>query len=106
MGSLPGRLPHTKGKELEKDRYTGGTIFVDHASGFIFARNQVSLRAGETIVSKKMFKTLAKSYGVSIESYLADNIPFKSREFTQDFLSKGQTIDISGVGANHQNGGS
>jgi hypothetical protein len=101
MGSLPGRLPHTKGKELEKDRYTG---FVDHASGFIFARNRVSLLAGETIVSKKMFKTLAQSYGVTIEIYLAEKVPFNSREFTQDLLSKGQTIDLSGVGAHHQNG--
>jgi hypothetical protein len=42
MGSTPGRLPHTKGKELQKDKYTGGTIFVDHASGFVFIRNQVS----------------------------------------------------------------
>jgi hypothetical protein len=104
MGLIPGRLPHTKGKELEKDHYTGGTIFVDHASVFIYVRNQVSLHAGETIVSKKLFETLAQSYGVTIESYLADNVPFNSREFTQDLHSKGQKIDLSDVGAHHQNG--
>jgi hypothetical protein len=35
MGSTPGRLPLLKGKESKKDKYTGGTIFVDHASGFV-----------------------------------------------------------------------
>jgi GAG-pre-integrase domain len=53
MGSTPGRLPH-KGKELKKDKYTGCTIFVDHASGLIFARNQVSLRTGKMIASKQV----------------------------------------------------
>jgi hypothetical protein len=56
MGSTPGRLPNTKAKELKKDKYTGGTIFVDHASSFVFVRNQVSL-----IVSMKAFELLANS---------------------------------------------
>jgi hypothetical protein len=104
MGSIPGRLPNTKGKEKEKDQYTGGTIFVDHASSFIFVRNQFSLRAGETIVSKRAFETLAKSNGVEIQSYFGDNVPFNSAEFQQDLVSKGQAIVLSGVGAHHQNG--
>jgi hypothetical protein len=36
LSALPGRLPHTKGKESSSNQYTGGTIFVDHASSFIF----------------------------------------------------------------------
>jgi hypothetical protein len=32
ISALPGRLPHTKGKESKKDCYHGGTIFMDHAS--------------------------------------------------------------------------
>jgi GAG-pre-integrase domain len=104
MGSTPGRLPHTKGKEDKKDKYNGGTIFVDHASGFIFVRNQVSLRSGETIISKKCFETLASSFGVTVKGYYADNVPFNSAEFKVELTSKGQTIDLSGVGAHHQNG--
>ena len=38
QSTLPGRLPNTKGKEDEKDRFHGGTIMVDHASGFIFCQ--------------------------------------------------------------------
>jgi hypothetical protein len=44
MGSTPGRLPHSKGTEQMKYKYTGGTLFVDHASGFNYIRNQVSLK--------------------------------------------------------------
>jgi hypothetical protein len=32
ISAVPGRLPHTKGKEAKKDKYNGGTIFGDHAS--------------------------------------------------------------------------
>ena len=31
-----GRLPHTKGKEKDKQRYSGGLIALDHASGYIY----------------------------------------------------------------------
>ena len=35
--SIRGRLPpQTKGKECTDEQYTGGTLFVDHASGMIF----------------------------------------------------------------------
>ena len=37
VATVPGRLPHTFGKEKGVDRYTGGTLFVDHASGLIYA---------------------------------------------------------------------
>ena len=53
MSSLPGRLAHTFGKEKKKDRYCGGTLFVDHASGLVHLRHQESLRVGETLVSKR-----------------------------------------------------
>jgi hypothetical protein len=103
-GSTPGRLMHTKGKKPKKDKYTGGTIFVDHASGLIFVRNQVSLRAGETVVSKKAFELLATSFGVTIKGYMADNLPIDSNEFKVDLLAKNQVLELSGVGAHHQNG--
>ena len=54
--AVKGRLQHTKGKEAIKDKYTGGTIMVDHASSKIFLRNQVSLRVGETLQTVKSFE--------------------------------------------------
>ncbi len=43
VSTLPGHLPKTKGKEPKKDKYNGGTLFVDHATTYIYLRHQVSL---------------------------------------------------------------
>jgi hypothetical protein len=56
VSSIPGRLPHTKGKESPKDKFNGGTIFVDHASAYIHLTHQVSLHVGEMLRAKHSFK--------------------------------------------------
>jgi hypothetical protein len=73
IGSTPGRLPHTKGKEFQKDNFTSRTIFVNHASNFTYIKNHISLQSGETIVGKNSFKVFAKSFGVTIQKYMGDN---------------------------------
>jgi hypothetical protein len=85
------------GKEPSKLKYHGGTIFVDHASSFIFLFNQCLLRVGETL-------RFAGTFGHRINSFRADNMPFASKEFQADLVTKGQEMTFSGVGANHQNG--
>lgn len=102
--ALPGRLPHTKGKEPKQTKYNGGTIFVDHATSHIFLRHQVSLNVPETLRTKRAFERFAAECGVSIKAYRADNVPFGANEFVADLEAKGQTIDFSGTGAHHQNG--
>ena len=52
----PGRLPNGYGRESTKNKYHGGTIFEDAASGIIWIENQVSLGAFETIGSKQKFE--------------------------------------------------
>jgi hypothetical protein len=98
-----GRLPHTKGKEKEHEQYCKGTIFVDYASGYIYASNQISLNAAETIRSKHDFEREARLCGVEIKRYQGDNGVFRSTEFEADLKKRGQTIQFSGVGAHHQN---
>ena len=104
VSKLPGRLPHTKGKEKDKERYQGGTIYVDEASGFIFAQHQVSLNAAETIRGKHLFEREALTCGREIKNYRGDNGVFKTKEFINDLEQRRQTIRYSGVGAHHQNG--
>jgi hypothetical protein len=104
VATVPGRLPHTFGKEKGVDRYTGGTLFVDHASGLIYVQNQVSLKAGETLVGKHGFERFASWYTVKIAAYHADNHPFASEEFLADVEILDQRITFSGVGAHFQNG--
>jgi Reverse transcriptase (RNA-dependent DNA polymerase)/GAG-pre-integrase domain len=104
QSALPGRLADTFGKEASKMRYNGGTIFVDHATSFIYIRNQVSLRVGETLQAKHSYEKFANEFGIKLKRFRADNLPFQAKEFLDDLDLKDQQIDYSGVGAHHQNG--
>ena len=101
---LPGRLPHTRGRESQAERYHGGTIFVDAYSSKIFIRNQVSLRTGETLLGKAEFEAYAAQFNVKLKSFRCDNHPFSSQEFLDDLALKEQTVTYCGVGAHHMNG--
>jgi hypothetical protein len=97
-------MPHTYGKEDKKDKYSGGTIFVDHASSLIHIVNQVGLTAGKTLRMKKKFEQFTDSFGIKIQSYLANNVPFGSAALHRNIESNNQTIDFLGPGVHHQNG--
>ena len=56
-----GRLPHTRGKERPSFMYTGGTIFINHAGGYLFISHQVSLEVKETSIGKHDFEREARS---------------------------------------------
>jgi hypothetical protein len=104
VSSVPGRLLNTYGKEKDSEKQTGGTIWVDAASGFVAVDTQVSLGAAETLRSKAKFEREAHRHGTKILSYRADNGVYKSKAFTDDCKLKSQSIDFSGVGAHHHNG--
>ena len=100
----PGRLPSGYGREAQENRYHGGTIFNDAATGIIWAENQVSLGAGETILSKTEFEEwLWELACVEINHYRSDNGVFQAEEFKADCHDKNQKQSFSGVGAQHQN---
>ncbi|KAL7478510.1 hypothetical protein ACHAW6_004268 [Cyclotella cf. meneghiniana] len=69
--------------------YVGGTIYVDHASGWIFHSPQCSLNASDTIQGKLLLEREAAAVGVKIKALYSDNGVFNSAD---------------GVGAHHQNG--
>ena len=104
QSGFPGRLEKSKGKEPKKLQRTGGTIFVDHATGLTYVVHQVSLTVAETIKAKRQFEAFAKDHGVVVKSYRADNVPFGLQAFKDEIAACHQTIDFSGVGAHHQNG--
>ena len=60
---LPGRVFGHRGSHLSLQKYRGGTLFCDAASGFIFAKSQFTLTAIKTIESKVLFKRQALSAG-------------------------------------------
>lgn len=102
--SVRGRLLTSKGKEKQADRYKGGTVFYDHASGYISVKMQVSFDAASTIEAKHSFERTCGFAGIDIDGYRSDQGIFKSEAFQKDLKVHGQTIDFSAVGGKHQNG--
>ena len=82
------------GDERHVKKVSGGTIFVDHASGFIHVANQVTLRASDTIIWKRRFEQMASRGGVKIAQYRADNGIFSSREFEDEIERTNQAIFV------------
>ena len=100
----PGRRYEGYGREGVENRFHGGTIFHDAASGIIRVENQVSLGAGETIGSKERFEEwLYEMAHVEVCHLHSDNGVFTAEEFRDDCKDKDQTQSFSGVGAQHQN---
>ena len=99
-----GRLFKSYGKERETEQFTGGTIFVDVATGFTRVYFQVSLGAEETTQAKLSCEREAMTNGVAVKASRTDNGVFSKQEFMKEIAEKGQRITLSGVGAHHQNG--
>ena len=100
-----GRLTTSAGKTKADEMYSGGCIFVDHASGYIHVENQVNLNSHETIKAKAKFEQLCRTFGVTPQEFLADNSKvFTSAEFTQHLSEFKQVMNFAGVGAHHHNG--
>lgn len=105
ISGTPGCLFSGYGREADHNRFQGGTIFNDAASGAIRVKQQVSLGAGETICAKERFEEwLYDLCCVEVKPYHSDNGVFTAAEFRDDCASKHQWQTFSGVGAKHQNG--
>jgi hypothetical protein len=101
--STTGCLPHTFGKEKSALQFTGGAIFVDHATQLIHNTHQHSTSTAETVLSKHLFKNYSDSFGVRIRDYVTDNNPFHGTDWINDCKNQQQSLKLSGVGAHHQN---
>ena len=76
-----GRLTTSYGKEAPEVQYSGGSIFVDHASRFIFNQHQLSTTTAKTVRSKHLFESYCASQGVKVTEYVTDNHPFHGEEW-------------------------
>ena len=103
MSTTLGRLAHTLGKEDKAHQLVGGTMFIDHATNFIFHRHQVNLTSAESIRSKHALEAHFHTYGIKPHHYSSDNHPFTSKEWVADCKNQHQHRSYSGVGAHHQN---
>lgn len=89
---------------LTKSRYRVATIFVDHHSDYSYVFLQQSTTSKETVEAKHAFEQHAKTFGVDILHYHADNGRFADNLWRDDVAKQGQKLTFSGVGAHHQNG--
>ncbi len=101
--STPGFIGQITGI-LTRQRIVGSTIFVDQASDMGYVYHHLSMSSEETVKAKVSFERYARSHGVNIKHYHADNGRFKDKAFMRSIEDSGQTISFSGVGAHHQNG--
>ena len=97
-----GRLTSSFGKEAPSVQYSGGSIFVDHASRFIFNQHQLSTTTAKTVRSKHLFESHCTSLGVKVTEYVTDNHPFHGDQWKVDCQIQNQLRHFSGVGAHHQ----
>lgn len=103
ISPTPGFVPTHRGKPTLK-RYVGATVFVDHFSDFTYVHLMTKMNAEETVEAKLAFERVARSYGVRIQHYHADNGLFDTKLF-KDYVNKAnQTLSFCGVNAHHQNG--
>jgi hypothetical protein len=103
MSPSKGRLLHTKGLESSSNQYVGGTIFIDHATNYLFTNHQINLKAASTVESKHLCESKSYEFGVQIKQYAADNHPFRSRTWVNDCAVQRQLPSKhSGVGTHHQ----
>jgi len=85
---------------VQKEEYSGGTVFYDAASKFLCAELQVGYTTSEIIKSKLRFGCLAADVGMRIHFYHTDNgIYHSDHEFLKELQAKGQGIKMSGVSA-------
>jgi GAG-pre-integrase domain len=100
-----GRLYDSKGRSPKERMYTGGCIFIDHATSFVHVEHQVSLTTHDTLLAKCKFEEVARDSGVAIQRYQMDNgSAFTSGEFTKEMSTFKQIQRFAGVGAHHHNG--
>jgi hypothetical protein len=95
--STPGLIPIFQGPPTSQS-YRAGTLFVDHASGYLFFTPHLSTDAQEAIAAKHCFELHAISFHRAIKCYHTDNGVFHSKAFRDSCSLHGQGI------AHHQNG--
>ena len=80
------------------------TVFVDHYSGYGYVYLQKTQSAAETLEAKKAFEAKAKTFGVTIENYHANNGIFACKAWKEACSESRQGYSYSGVNAHFQSG--
>ena len=86
-------MPQTLGI-LTHERFWGSTLYVDHFSDYIYNNLIKDTTSQETLNSKIAYERIAKTYGVNIKAYHADNLRFNDKNFTSHCNRAGQKLTL------------
>ena len=75
--STKGRLFTSRGKTSENEMFSGGCMFVDHASGYLHVEFQTHLNTHETINAKENFELMCRDNGVIPQAYVSVEAHFQ-----------------------------
>ena len=85
--------------------FSGGCIFVNHASEFIHVELQTNLNTHKMINTKDNFELMCRDNGVVLVQYQSDNgSAFTSSRFTAKLKEFVKIIWFAGTGVHHHNG--
>ncbi len=101
--TTPGFIGQLKGILITL-RYRYATVFVHMYSNYTFIYFHTKLTSEETLEAKVAFEAHAKSFGVTIQQYHADNGRFQDTAFKNHCQEHGQLLTFCGVNAHFQNG--
>jgi hypothetical protein len=88
---------------LTRKRYAAATIIVDHYSWLSFVYLQQGTKSDKTMEAKRAFEAFAKSHGVTIRHYHANNGQFAEATYMEHCARSQQTITFCGANAHFQN---
>ena len=99
-----GRLYTSMGKTHPDMMYSGGCIFVDHATRFVHIEHLANFTATKTIQAKCHFEKSMEDLGIIVQAYQCDNGIFYAYDFLDEIEKGLQNIKFSGVSGHDQNG--
>jgi hypothetical protein len=100
--STPGLVAQISGTPTTK-RYKCATVFVDQSTRMGFVYLQVSSSAEETIEAKSAWEAYARTHGITVKAYHADNGIFRAHKWTTRCRDSGQPLTFAGVNSHHEN---
>ena len=89
---------------LTSDRFWEATVFVDHATTYMYTHLQRGQTLIESIEAKAAYERMAANFGIRVKKFHTDNGIFAEEGFKSDVSDNNQTISYCGVGAHFLNG--
>ena len=89
---------------LASDRFWAATVFVDHATSYMYTH----LQHGQTIIrsidAKSAYERMTATFGIRVKNFHTDNGILAEEGFKSDVSDNNQKISYCGVGSHFQNG--